>query len=101
VVPTRAADTPQDAVRAAREIGYPVAVKILSPDVAQKSDVGGVTLDLDSDEAVLAAAERMRRRLAELQPGARLEGFIVQAMARNPEAHELIAAPPPTRCSGP
>jgi acetyltransferase len=33
----------------------------------------------------------MRRRLAELQPGARLEGFIVQAMARNPEAHELIA----------
>jgi acetyltransferase len=91
VVPTSAADSPQDAVRAAREIGYPVAVKILSPDVAQKSDVGGVTLDLDSDEAVLAAAERMRRRLAELQPGARLEGFVVQAMARNPEAHELIA----------
>jgi acetyltransferase len=90
VVPTRAAATPGDAVRAAREIGFPVAVKILSPDVAQKSDVGGVTLDLDSDEAVLAAAERMRRRLLELQPGARLEGFIVQAMARNPEAHELI-----------
>jgi acetyltransferase len=91
VIPTRAAATPEDAVRAAGEIGYPVAVKILSPDVAQKSDVGGVTLDLDSGEAVLAAAERMRRRLAELQPGARLEGFIVQAMARNPEAHELIA----------
>jgi len=90
VVPTRAAATPEDAVRAAREIGFPVAVKILSPDVAQKSDVGGVTLDLDSDEAVLAAAERMRRRLPQLQPGARLEGFIVQAMARNPEAHELI-----------
>jgi acetyltransferase len=90
-VPTRAAATPSAAVRAAREIGYPVAVKILSPDVAQKTDVGGVSLDLDSDEAVLAAAERMRRRLAELQPGARLEGFIVQAMARNPEAHELIA----------
>jgi acetyltransferase len=91
VVPTHAAATPSAAVRAAREIGYPVAVKILSPDVAQKSDVGGVTLDLDSDEAVLAAAERMRRRLAELQPRARLEGYIVQPMARNPEAHELIA----------
>jgi acetyltransferase len=91
VVPTRAAATPQDAVRAAGEIGYPVAVKILSPDVAQKTDVGGVTLDLDSADAVLAAAERMRRRLSELQPGARLEGFVVQAMARNPEAHELIA----------
>lgn len=91
VVPTRAAATPQEAVQAAHEIGFPVAVKILSPDVAQKTDVGGVTLDLDTPEAVAAAAERMRKRLAELRPDARLEGFIVQAMARNPEAHELIA----------
>jgi acetyltransferase len=90
VVPTRAAATAQDAVDAARAIGYPVALKILSPDVAAKSDVGGVTLDLDSDAAVLAAAERMRRRLAELQPGARLEGFLVQAMARSPDGIELI-----------
>ncbi len=91
VVPTRAAATPLDAVRAAGAIGYPVAVKILSPDVAQKSDVGGVTLDLDTPEAVQSAAERMARRLAELKPDARLDGFIVQAMARNPQAHELIA----------
>ena len=91
VVPTRSAATPEDAVRAAGEIGYPVAVKILSPDVVQKSDVGGVSLDLDTPEAVRAAAERMKKRLAELKPQARLEGFIVQAMARNPAAHELIA----------
>ena len=91
VVATRAAATPEDAVLAAREIGFPVAVKILSPDVAQKSDVGGVALDLDKPEAVRAAAERMKKRLAELRPGARLDGFIVQAMARSPEAHELIA----------
>jgi acetyltransferase len=91
VVPTRAAATPEDAVRAAREIGFPVAVKILSPDVGLKTDVGGVTLDLDSPEGVRAAAERMARRLAELQPDARLEGYIVQAMVRRPEAHELIA----------
>jgi acetyltransferase len=73
------------------EIGYPVAVKILSPDVAQTSDVGGVTLDLDTPEGGAAAAERMRKRLAELKPDARLEASSVQAMARNPEAHELIA----------
>jgi acetyltransferase len=91
VVATRAAATPEDAVLAAREIGFPVAVKILSPDVMQKSDVGGVALDLDKPDAVRAAAERMKKRLAELRPGARLDGFIVQAMARNPEAHELIA----------
>jgi len=90
-VPTQAAATPEDAVLAAQAIGFPVAVKILSPDVVQKTDVGGVTLDLDTPEAVRAATERMRRRLMELMPGARLEGFIVQAMARNPEAHELIA----------
>jgi acetyltransferase len=90
-VPTRAAASPEDAVLAAQDLGFPVALKILSPDVAQKSDVGGVTLDLDTAEAVRAAAERMRRRLHELRPDARLEGFIVQAMARNPEAHELIA----------
>jgi len=90
-VPTRAAATPEEAVRAAASLGFPVALKILSPDVVQKSDVGGVTLDLDTAEAVRAAAERMRRRLHELRPDARLDGFIVQAMARNPEAHELIA----------
>jgi acetyltransferase len=90
-VPTRAAVTPDDAVAMAEEIGFPVAVKILSPDVVQKSDVGGVTLDLDTADAVRAATERMRKRLAELKPDARLDGFIVQAMARNPEAHELIA----------
>jgi acetyltransferase len=81
VVATRAAATPDEAVAMAQEIGYPVAVKILSPDVAQKSDVGGVSLDLDTPDAVRAATERMRR----------LDGFIVQAMARNPQAHELIA----------
>jgi acetyltransferase len=91
VVPTRAAASAEDAVRAAGEIGYPVAVKILSPDVGLKTDVGGVTLDLDTPDGVRAAAERMARRLAELRPDARLEGFIVQAMARNPQAHELIA----------
>jgi acetyltransferase len=90
-VATRAAATPEAAVRAAESIGFPVALKIQSPDVDQKSDVGGVTLDLDTAEAVLRAAERMRRRLMELRPGARLDGFIVQAMARNPQAHELIA----------
>jgi acetyltransferase len=90
-VATRAAATPDAAVRAAQDIGFPVAVKILSPDVGLKTDVGGVTLDLDTPEGVRAAAERMARRLADLRPDARLDGFIVQAMARNPQAHELIA----------
>ena len=90
LVETRAAATVDEAVAAARGIGFPVAVKILSPDVMHKSDVGGVALDLDSEQAVRAAAQRVRKRLAEMRPDARFEGFSVQAMARRPEGHELI-----------
>ncbi|THC42511.1 bifunctional acetate--CoA ligase family protein/GNAT family N-acetyltransferase [Massilia sp. Mn16-1_5] len=90
LVETRAADTVDEAVAAARGIGFPVAVKILSPDVMHKSDVGGVALDLDSEAAVRAAAQRVRKRLQEMRPDARFEGFSVQAMARRPEGHELI-----------
>jgi acetyltransferase len=90
VVETRTAAGIDEAVEAARQIGFPVAVKIVSPDVTHKSDVGGVALDLDTPEAVRAAAQRMQKRLARLLPNARLEGFSVQQMARRPEALELI-----------
>ncbi|MGI4845651.1 MAG: GNAT family N-acetyltransferase [Janthinobacterium lividum] len=90
VVETRQAASVDEAVSAARRIGYPVAVKILTPDVMHKSDFGGVTLDLDGDEGVRAAATRMRRRLTELFPQAKFEGYSVQAMVRRSNAHELI-----------
>jgi len=90
LVETRAAADIDAAVAAARAIGYPVAVKILTPDVMHKSDFGGVTLDLDSDEAVRASAQRMRKRLGELFPQARFDGFSVQAMCRRAHGHELI-----------
>ena len=90
VVATRVAAGIEEAVAAATEIGYPVAIKILSPDITHKSDVGGVALDLDSAEALRSAAQRMLKRVAELQPLARVDGFSVQQMARRPEAHELI-----------
>jgi acetyltransferase len=90
VVETRIAADPEEAVRWAQEIGFPVAVKILSPDISHKSDVGGVALDLDTADAVRDAAQGMLKRLPALRPGARLTGFAVQAMARRPDAHELI-----------
>ncbi|MEM8514089.1 acetyltransferase [Massilia sp. MP_M2] len=90
LVETRAATDVDAAVVAARAIGFPVAVKILTPDVMHKSDVGGVTLDLDSEDAVRAAALRMRARLVELFPQARFDGFSVQAMCRRTHGHELI-----------
>ena len=90
VVETRIAHDAEEAVKAAQQIGFPVAVKILSPDITHKTDVGGVVLDLETPDAVRAAATAMHKRLQELRPDARLRGFSVQAMARRPQAHELI-----------
>jgi acetyltransferase len=90
VVETRTAPDAREAARLAERIGFPVALKILSPDVTHKSDVGGVALDLDSAAAVRAAAATMQARLEALRAGARLSGFAVQRMARRPGAHELI-----------
>ncbi|NHZ80866.1 GNAT family N-acetyltransferase [Massilia sp. CCM 8695] len=90
VVQTRSTASVEEAVAAANAIGFPVALKILSPDITHKSDMGGVVLDLEDANAVRAAAQRMNKQLAQLQPDARLEGFSVQQMARRPDAHELI-----------
>jgi len=70
--------------------GYPVALKILSPDISHKSDVGGVMLDLQDAGAVAAAAGLMLERVRLVRPDARITGFTVQAMVRRAQALELI-----------
>ena len=91
VVPTVAVEPAADAaVRAAREIGYPVAIKILSPDISHKSDVGGVQLDLRDEDELRKAAASMLRRVREFKPQARITGLTVQAMVTRPLAQELI-----------
>ncbi|MET0962317.1 MAG: bifunctional acetate--CoA ligase family protein/GNAT family N-acetyltransferase [Noviherbaspirillum sp.] len=90
VVATRTAASPEEAAAAAAGIGFPVALKILSPQISHKSDVGGVVLDLEDAPAVLAAGAAMQKRLRGLLPDAVMAGFTVQAMARRPQAHELI-----------
>jgi acetyltransferase len=78
------------AVAAAREIGHPVVLKVLSPQISHKSDVGGVALDLEDEAAVRQAAADILRRVAARRPDARVTGFTVQAMVRRPRALELI-----------
>ena len=90
VVASRRVPTAADAAAAAEEFGFPVAVKILSPDITHKSDVGGVVLDLKDAYAVRGAAEEMQERIAKLVPDARLDGFTVQKMARRPRGFQLI-----------
>lgn len=91
VVDTQVAHRVETAALLAERIGFPVALKILSPEVSHKTEVGGVVLDLESADAVRAAAHAMRKRLIEMHPHARLHGFTVQAMERRPGARELIA----------
>ncbi|MDB5958842.1 MAG: family acetyltransferase [Massilia sp.] len=91
VVATEVVRDEAGAVAAARRIGYPVALKILSPDISHKTDVGGVVLDLGNDAELQHAVAAMSARVRAARPQARLAGFTVQAMARRPRAHELIA----------
>ena len=79
-----------EALRAAEAIGFPVALKILSPQILHKTDVGGVALNLRSADEVRAAADRMLQQVARLRPDASVRGFTVQQMAVRPGARELI-----------
>ena len=90
VVATHVVSNVDAADKAARQLGFPAVLKILSPDISHKSDVGGVALNLPSSKALRAAAQHMLQRVRESAPEARLEGFTVQAMVRRPGAFELI-----------
>lgn len=89
-VETHIAKTPDEVERLTARMGHTVALKIISPDIAHKSDVGGVVLDLNTPEEARQAAEKMENRLRGIFPEARLDGFSVQTMARRTGAHELI-----------
>lgn len=62
---------------AAREVGFPVVLKVVSPDLPHKTEVGGVALDLRDEQALLDAAHRMRERISRLKPEARIQAFTV------------------------
>ena len=70
----------ENAAVAAAGVGFPVALKIVSPDISHKTEVGGVRLGLTSPAAVSDAARAMRQRAARERPGARIAGFAVQPM---------------------
>lgn len=90
VATTIAGPTPQAAVQAARTLGFPVVLKVLSAQISHKSDVGGVALNLESEQEVATAAQAILTRAAQLRPDAHIEGFTVQPMVRRPRALELI-----------
>ncbi|NQW01243.1 MAG: GNAT family N-acetyltransferase [Rhodospirillales bacterium] len=89
-VETHIVTSPAAARDKARAMGFPVALKIISPAISHKSDVGGVVLDLQTAEAVEKAAVDMLARVRSLLGDPEITGFSVQTMARRPGAYELI-----------
>ena len=78
----RLAATREEAQAQARETGFSVVLKIISPDISHKSDVGGVKLDLKSAEEVGAAFDEIMASVKNAAPDATIEGVSVQQMAR-------------------
>ncbi|MDC0336248.1 bifunctional acetate--CoA ligase family protein/GNAT family N-acetyltransferase [Pseudodesulfovibrio sp.] len=92
VVETRIAVSAKEAVIAADKLGYPVALKLRSPQIPQPFDVGGVLLDLETPERVWEGAASILARCTRERPDAYIEGFTVQKMGRRTGAHELFVS---------
>jgi len=88
VTRARLARTAGEAARISEGLGYPVVLKIVSPDIAHKSDAGGVKVGMDSAAEVHAAFAEIMIAVKERQPEARIEGVAVQKMA--PAGTEVI-----------
>ncbi len=84
----RVAKEEAEAIKAAGDIGYPVVLKIVSPDVIHKSDVGAVVLNLKTAHEVGEAYRRILSNVVKVQPNARMLGVLVQEMA--PASTEVI-----------
>ncbi len=90
IVTTRYAFNPTDAAQQAAELEGPVALKVLSPDIPDRSSMGGVALALDTPQDVFASATAMLKRVQSLLPQAVINGFAVQPMLSRRGAYELV-----------
>ncbi|MFM6986591.1 MAG: GNAT family N-acetyltransferase [Hydrogenophaga sp.] len=89
VTQTLLARSANEAMMIATQLGYPVALKIDSPDISHKSDVNGVALDVRNATAVRDVYNTMMQAVARLRPDARLNGVTIQKMARSKRGREL------------
>jgi acetyl-CoA synthetase (ADP-forming) len=78
LLPYSLAKSEEDAVKAAKKIGYPVAMKIVSPDIEHKTDVGGVRIKIKTEQMLRSAY----RDILESAKGKKVDGILIQKMAR-------------------
>jgi acyl-CoA synthetase (NDP forming) len=91
VVTTRLATSREEAVRIAQEIGLPAVLKVISPDVTHKSDVGGVKVGLETADQVSSAYDSIMSSTRAAAPTASIEGVSVQSMAE-PGVEVIVGA---------
>jgi acyl-CoA synthetase (NDP forming) len=82
VLPERVVGSAAEAAEAAATLGFPVVLKVVSPDLPHKTEVGGVALDLPDAASVAAAHDAMLARVRAAAPEARIEGVLVSPMVR-------------------
>ncbi len=90
VVETRLVESAEEASLVAKEIGYPVCLKIASPDIENEQVIGAVAWDLENEEEIKKAAQAILGRVIKARPEAQIDGFVVQKMSRRPHAFELF-----------
>jgi acetyltransferase len=90
IAQTLIARDPMEAMLLAQQLGFPVAMKINSPDITHKSDVNGVRLGLSSGQAVRAAFGEMLVDVKRLRPDATLDGIVIEPMVTRPHAREVL-----------
>ena len=86
--PIKLAPSAESASKIATELGFPIAMKIASPDISHKSDVDGILLNLASAREVLEGYEMLMKRVSSKKPRAKLEGVLLQKMI--PAGQEVI-----------
>lgn len=91
VTPVHECDDPHDALIAAESLGFPIAMKINSPDISHKTDVDGVRLNINTAAAVRTAFRELIDAVHKANPQARIDGVTVERMYRGPHGRELMA----------
>jgi acetyltransferase len=90
IIGTAIAKTPNEALVLAESLGFPVAMKINSPDITHKSDVGGVRLNLNNAQAIRTAFKEIVAEARRRRPDARIDGVTVERMSNKQNGRELM-----------
>lgn len=90
VAKTMVARSPNEALLIAEQLGFPVAMKVNSPDITHKTDAGGVLLNLGNAQAVRAAYHEIMDNVQHNRPNAHMDGISIEPMIVKPNGRELM-----------